>query len=42
MELLDLGPKYITDAHMGTPQQEILIEFDTGSPAAYIYQKKGC
>jgi len=39
MSLEDLGPIYVTSAYMGTPQQPITIEFDTGSPAAYIYSK---
>jgi hypothetical protein len=27
---------------MGTPSVPIKIEFDTGSPAAYMYSKQGC
>ena len=42
MKLSDLGPIYVTDAYLGTPSKNIRIEFDTGSPAAYIYNKQGC
>ena len=42
MTLDDLGPIYVTDAYLGTPSKKIRIEFDTGSPAAYIYNKQGC
>ena len=40
--LTDLGPIYTAAAYLGTPSVPIRIEFDTGSPAAYIYSKQGC
>ena len=40
MNLSDISSYlYLADAHMGTPNVPIKIEFDTGSPAAYIYNK---